>query len=65
MKIDILTHFWPPGVPESNSASKIIWVHRLKSIFSQNSKTQLFDKINFAYNSTLESLNQAFDRLEL
>ena len=48
LKINILTHFWLPGVPESNSASKIIWVHRSKSIFSQNSKIRLCHKISFS-----------------
>ena len=46
-KDNILTHFWLPGVPESNSASKTLWVHSFKSIFPQNSKTRLFHKVNF------------------
>ena len=49
MKDDIKVYFdfWPPGVPESNSASKAVWVHRLKSFFSQNLKIRLFHKVSF------------------
>ena len=38
----------PPGVPESNSASKTVWTHRFKSILYQNSKTRLSIKSVFS-----------------
>ena len=56
-KVKKMKYFWLPGVPESNSASKTVWVHRFKSIFLSKFKNLIFHKVSFfAYNSILESL---------